>query len=224
MPDTVTVRFEDLSASARIRETALRLFAENGPSRTSLRMVADAAGVSLGAVMHHFRSKEGLERAVGDLVLDRLRAASALDAPSATLEGNALTVHEAFHVWLAENPLVAEYARRLQIEGSPSGQDFFREGHETARAYLRACVKAGVARPFRDEEVGVLLYVLLVGAPMWFRPMIEAVLDSNLSDPDTRRRFNEGILDILTDPLFLDRAAQSAHTKPSRPGRSPRPA
>src|SRR5579885_743136 len=40
----------DLTAAARIREAALRLFAERGVSAASIRDVAKAAGVSAGAV------------------------------------------------------------------------------------------------------------------------------------------------------------------------------
>ena len=44
----------DLAPRARIREAALRLYAEHGTQATSIRMVAEEAGMSAGAVMHHF--------------------------------------------------------------------------------------------------------------------------------------------------------------------------
>src|SRR5437762_10750424 len=61
----------DLTAAARIREAALRLFAEHGVSGASIRDVAKAAGVSPGLVQHHFRSKARLRRAVEESVVRR---------------------------------------------------------------------------------------------------------------------------------------------------------
>ncbi|WP_433873720.1 TetR/AcrR family transcriptional regulator [Saccharopolyspora sp. CA-218241] len=51
---------EDLTARARIRDAALRLFGEQGFDRATIRSIADAAGVSSGLVRHHFGSKEAL--------------------------------------------------------------------------------------------------------------------------------------------------------------------
>jgi AcrR family transcriptional regulator len=51
---------EDLTARARIRDAALRLFGQQGFDRATIRGIADAAGVSSGLVRHHFGSKEAL--------------------------------------------------------------------------------------------------------------------------------------------------------------------
>ena len=53
----------DLTARARIREAALRLFGEQGFDQATIRSIADAAGVSSGLVRHHFGSKEALRDA-----------------------------------------------------------------------------------------------------------------------------------------------------------------
>ncbi|GAB4069789.1 TetR/AcrR family transcriptional regulator [Ancylobacter sonchi] len=52
----------------RIEEAALRLFAARGVAGTSVRDIAEAVGVSEGALYRHFASKEELARA---LFLDR---------------------------------------------------------------------------------------------------------------------------------------------------------
>ena len=44
----------DLTARARIRDAALRLFAERGVEGVTIREIAEAAGVSGGLVRHHF--------------------------------------------------------------------------------------------------------------------------------------------------------------------------
>jgi AcrR family transcriptional regulator len=56
-------RPEDLTARARIREAALRLFGERGVEATTVRDIAREAGVSPGLLRHHFGSKEDLRDA-----------------------------------------------------------------------------------------------------------------------------------------------------------------
>ncbi|MDT4992117.1 MAG: hypothetical protein QOH97_2009 [Actinoplanes sp.] len=64
--------FEDLTARARIRDAAIRLFAERGIEGTTVRDVTQAAGVSPGLLRHHFGSKEALREACDRYVLDRI--------------------------------------------------------------------------------------------------------------------------------------------------------
>lgn len=48
---------------ARILETALRLFRERGYEATTMRLIAESAGVSLGNAYYYFKSKEHLIQA-----------------------------------------------------------------------------------------------------------------------------------------------------------------
>src|SRR5919198_2987703 len=64
--------FEDLTARARIRDAALRLFADGGTDGATIRDIAKAAGVSPGLVRHHFGSKEALREACDTYALERL--------------------------------------------------------------------------------------------------------------------------------------------------------
>ncbi len=64
--------FEDLTARARIRDAALRLFAERGIGGATIRDIAKAAGVSGGLVRHHFGSKEELRHACDSYALDHI--------------------------------------------------------------------------------------------------------------------------------------------------------
>jgi AcrR family transcriptional regulator len=55
----------------RLLDAACELFAEQGEG-ASLRDVARAAGVSVGTVQHHFKTRAGLAAAVVDATLDEL--------------------------------------------------------------------------------------------------------------------------------------------------------
>jgi AcrR family transcriptional regulator len=63
----------DITARARIRDAAMRLFADHGEKATTIRAVAEEAGVAPGLVSHHFGSKQGLRDACDAYVLDYLR-------------------------------------------------------------------------------------------------------------------------------------------------------
>ncbi|WP_043840813.1 TetR/AcrR family transcriptional regulator [Amycolatopsis taiwanensis] len=65
---------EDLTARARIRDAALALFAEHDAAGTSMRKVAERAGVSLALVQYHFGNKAGLRQACDAYVVEFIRA------------------------------------------------------------------------------------------------------------------------------------------------------
>jgi AcrR family transcriptional regulator len=71
-------------AQLRTLRAALELFAEHGVSATSYQMIADAVGVTKGAIYHQFKTKDELVIAVAELELARLD--DALEAAE-TLEG-----------------------------------------------------------------------------------------------------------------------------------------
>ena len=58
---------------ARILTAALAAFAARGVGASSIQDVADAAGMSKQALMHHFRTKELLRAGVYQLLAERLR-------------------------------------------------------------------------------------------------------------------------------------------------------
>jgi AcrR family transcriptional regulator len=70
-------------AQLRTLDAALELFADHGVSATSYQMIADAVGVTKGAIYHQFKTKDELVIAVAELELSRLEdaleAAESLD-------------------------------------------------------------------------------------------------------------------------------------------------
>ena len=73
-----TARLGSTSRSApqmRTLRVALDLFAEHGVSATSYQMIADAIGVTKGAIYHQFKTKDELVIAVAEMELARLEDA-----------------------------------------------------------------------------------------------------------------------------------------------------
>lgn len=63
------------AAQRRSIAAALDLFADHGVSGTSFQMIADATGVTKGAIYHQFKSKEAIVLAVAEVELSHLQAA-----------------------------------------------------------------------------------------------------------------------------------------------------
>ena len=63
-PRKATPAHPAASTQEIILDTAERLFAENGVAATSIRDITGAAGVNLGAINYHFRTKQDLVAAV----------------------------------------------------------------------------------------------------------------------------------------------------------------
>ena len=62
-------------AQLRTLRVALELFAEHGVTATSYQMIADAVGVTKGAIYHQFKTKDELVLAVAEFELSRLEDA-----------------------------------------------------------------------------------------------------------------------------------------------------
>ncbi|NKQ57030.1 TetR/AcrR family transcriptional regulator [Amycolatopsis sp. K13G38] len=113
---------EDLTARARIRDAALSLFAEHGVAGTSMRRIADHAGVSLALVQYHFGNKAGLERGCDEYVVEFIRAALSRGVDGKQLD-NAEFVEETHR---AGAP-VLRYLGRALADGTPAAGSLFDE-------------------------------------------------------------------------------------------------
>ncbi|HTW05450.1 MAG TPA: TetR/AcrR family transcriptional regulator [Streptosporangiaceae bacterium] len=192
----------DLAPRARIREAALRLYAEHGTQATSIRMVAEEAGLSAGAVMHHFKSKDELAEAVQHAVVAKIRevvSGVGLDQPPTAA---ARARRQAFDDLIGDNPDLAGYIRRVMLEGGPTGAALFTEAFDLVRSEMQAMVDAKIARPLPDQDVGLVLYRAINLAHIVFGPLVEQTLGLSLSDPAVLERFRNAAVDLLTHPVF----------------------
>lgn len=78
------------AAQTRVLQAALSLFAEHGVSGTSIRMIADAIGVTKAAIYYQFKTKEEIVLAAAGLGFAKLEwaleAAEAEESPSRARE------------------------------------------------------------------------------------------------------------------------------------------
>ena len=137
----------------RILDAAEELFADLGPSKTSLRAITAAAGVNLAAVNYHFGSKESLIEAVLARRLepvnqDRLNQLDTLEAGEGEVSLEELLtafVRPAFE--LTNDPRAGTFCSRLvgRMQGDPSQhvRDIFKnQFNEIAERFFPAFAKA----------------------------------------------------------------------------------
>ncbi|AFM20662.1 transcriptional regulator (plasmid) [Mycolicibacterium chubuense NBB4] len=110
----------DLTARARIRDAALRHFADRGAEATTVRAVAKEAGVTPGLICHHFGSKRGLREACDAYVLEYLRDGIWGAANKSTLPDLEFLAAE-----YRRAPVVPRYLARALIDGSAAAAALF---------------------------------------------------------------------------------------------------
>lgn len=145
-------------------EVATRLFAEHGYEGTSIEAVLSAAGVSRGALYHHFAGKEALFEAVVQAVSDRVTADL---GPLISQSPDALAaLHTAAQAWidLAGDPVI----QRVVLVDAPSvlGWDRWRAMDDgrtlgAMRALLQAVSDSGQLPPHLVDPFAHMLLAAL---------------------------------------------------------------
>lgn len=122
---------EDLTARARIRDAALAQFAEYGTKGATMRGIANAAGVSLGLVQHHFGTKEALRKACDEAVIEAFRRRLTRSATTDSLGEPGFLAD----LYQTSGPLL-RYLARAMIDGSPAAANVFDELAAGAEEFL----------------------------------------------------------------------------------------
>jgi AcrR family transcriptional regulator len=162
---------------SELLDIAARLFAERGLRATTVRDIADAAGILSGSLYHHFDSKESMVdeilRGFLDALFDRYRAILAQGlAPRSTLEAVVVASFQAIDEHHAAVAIYQAEARRLADQPRFS---YIRERLTEFRRLWHDVLKAGIAdgsfRPDLDVELSYrfLRDTVWVGVG-WYRP------------------------------------------------------
>lgn len=192
---------DDLTAKARIREAAIRLFAKQGARGTSVRQIAAAAGVSAALVIHHFGGKDELRRACDDHVIAVLRD------PSGAVATESL-------------PAEGEYGRylaRLVTEGSNSGNELFDRLVAETATMIDESIAAGRMRETDDRSALALVLVCHSLAPLLLSEQLARVRDEAELSTATLRSIARPTADIYTRGLFTTDDLLNAVTQEATP-------
>ncbi|MEE3753158.1 TetR/AcrR family transcriptional regulator [Mycobacterium intracellulare] len=181
-----TIDKSDLTTKARVRAAALDLVGEQGLDATTIRQVAAHAGVSVGVVQHHYKTKAELADDVRAWVLARL-----VDAAGAVSGARIDAVRPelaAFDDLMSGNPKLAAYTRRILIEATPNAKRWFAEALDQTVEQVREKTPDGLAaRPEELRTVAAMLLVVTFG-PVILGSALTDLLDCSVEEAQYRWR------------------------------------
>jgi TetR/AcrR family transcriptional regulator, regulator of cefoperazone and chloramphenicol sensitivity len=165
----------DLTAKARIRNAALELHATKGESNTTVREVAEAAGVTHGLVVHHFGNKEGLRRAVEEYLLTLLRRAVESPPLAGTPDQIARERDASVARMYAEHPAFLRYLRRTLLDPSGSDSELRAAIAEYTLSSIRELRAAGIATSSDSQEQQAFAIIVRELGPRLLEPFLEQI-------------------------------------------------
>lgn len=175
---------DDLTAKARIRNAAMDLYSHYGEDRISLRAIAAEAGVTLGLVQHHFKTKAGLRDAVDQLVVDYF-AQALREVPEERDPGRHAGLRdEAVNRMLRDNPPVVNYIRRALLDPTEERLHLLDALVALTQREVGALRESGLASTERRQSSQVVSVLMRQMGELLLQPLIDVVWDRVAGAPD----------------------------------------
>ena len=179
MPTTSSPRLRGDRLRNQVLETALELFSERGYFNTSIHDIRRAAGVSTGAIYHHFQNKELLAKSLYDGLVTAMELAitEACDQHSGCLARSRAIIERLFELTMSEPKmmqfvLLAQHREFLPEEPPICSSRPFQ--------FMRQVVEEGMASgEVREMEPWVAASAMFGGALR----MMNLQLDGTLARP-----------------------------------------
>ena len=197
----------DLTAAARIRETATRLFAERGAAAVTIREIAAAAGVSPSLIMHHYGSKDGLKETVDRRATALVEALFSEVTDSAQGGVTAPSLAAALADRLEQEPMLPAYLRRLLLDGGSPAESIFHAMFAATVSGLEALEAAGLVRPAIENRVRAAFLLVNDLALVLLRDQIRGVLGVDPLSKAGMSPWTAEVLDVYEHGVFSGGAA-----------------
>jgi TetR/AcrR family transcriptional regulator, regulator of cefoperazone and chloramphenicol sensitivity len=200
---------DDLTARARIRDTALRLFAERGIQATSVRDIARAAGVSPGLLRHHFGSKDALRDACDTYALQRV-----MDIKTQVVLDGGLNSPGFMASVEPDLLLLKQYLARAVLDGSPAAAAMFDDIVARTEAWLNGTdpelAAAGPPPPTRDPRAYAAVLTAMNLGMLVLHEHLSRALGADMLGPEGHARAMLATVEILSTPLVGPELAEQA--------------
>ncbi|MGV0043506.1 TetR/AcrR family transcriptional regulator [Mycobacterium colombiense] len=197
---------DDRTARARIRDEALRLFAERGPDAVTLRDIANAASVSPALLIRHYGSKDGLVEIVDnhvvatfEVLLTKMTEQTALVGLEPTAVPSLL---DGLATYLPPDSPIPAYLSRLLINGGSAGSALFDRLFRLSQTTLDAMVAVGTASRGADAAVRAAFLLVNDLAVLTLRPRLTEVLGVDPLSDEGMRRWAGEVFAIYRDGLI----------------------
>lgn len=179
-----------------ILEASVTVMSEHGYHGTSVRDIAERAGLSPAALYHHFASKHDvlatiMDRGIEELLRRTRAARDAADGPAATLR-SIVDAHVRFH--LEDQRAVLLGASELRGLEEPVRSDHIAKRQQQQRIFDDV-VADGVHRKLfhtkHPGEASRAIVVMCTGVAAWYRP------GGSLTPDQVARRYQDLALDLV---------------------------
>lgn len=193
----------------RILNTAERLFAQDGVAATGMRAIAQSARASIGAVYHHFKSKEDiLETIVRQELEERQHFLEELREQGLPLETQIEQIVQMHFTLLQERSDAARLFFRERFDPHPALQTKIQALYDEVANYVAEILEKGIAAgEVRPCHTLLMAYAVL--------GMVESVSLRALNGDETAALFmKEGPTELSKSLWFWLRSGQkkgSAH-------------
>lgn len=204
---------DDLTASARIRGAAMRLFAQRGFAATTIRDVASEAGVSSSLVVHHFKTKAQL-KAAADARLITVLTEMVAELPTGEADFGETTA--SMTEKLRAEPDLLAYLRRMLVDGGEAATGLFIGLVDATVAELAAQEAAGTVLPSADARTRAVFLIVNDLGTIILRDLVERAIGIDALSPAGMRQWGAVVMDVYTRGLYASApdATQTDATAP----------
>ena len=166
-----------IDSKERLVEVAAAVFAREGFSGTSLRMIAVEAGVSAALLVHHFGSKQKLIEETISLTLGEW-----MQQKDQLTE---LPLSEALAQWpntAADGKQKLDFFKQVMLAGGKPAQHLLERMHFEAKERLMKMTDSGMMRDVADIDTAALLLAVYGLAPLMLSDSIKKILGGDITD------------------------------------------
>ena len=171
---------------------------------TSVRAIAEQAGVSPPLVIHHYGSKEKLREACDDRVLAFIRESKA-ETMRAGLGGPPIQVDTR----VAQARPALRYLARTLSEGSPRLDEFVDDLVEDAVGYTAQGVETGLVLPSANPRARVVILTLWSLGALVLHEHMQRLLGEDLIGEGSTDLYTQTMLELFSEGLLTERAKQA---------------
>ncbi len=202
-PDQPAPDQQGATGAERLRDAALALFGERGYAATTVRAIAERAGVTAGLVVHHYGTKENLRAAVDRYVLESVSGAFT-DLLDIDPTDDLMAIRrQGFQMLFQQRPNMGRYMRRALLESSETSMTFFDQLMQVSSSLFEPLRAAGLTRPTDDPKAQLLLAMLSGLMPALLPRHVERYLGVSLRSDEGVRRWAKAEYDFITHGVLI---------------------